>query len=244
MRNWTKEKNHWKGILVVIVLLLLADGCVLYPGRGNPAGFFEAAESAAKESEVSASEDTGLADPGAAAKEAAADESTGGPAVPDLGKPAGAYEQGSVLYVHVCGAVKAPGLYRVAAGARIGDAVESAGGFTKTADVNAVNLASLLEDGQQIYVPDQSETKSPQDRVSLAGAAQKAEAGQDASDKVNINTAGAEILTSLKGIGESKAAAIIAYRQEHGAFSSPEDIRNVPGIGEGIYNKIKDSITV
>jgi len=138
------------------------------------------------------------------------------------------------LFVHVCGEVKEPGLYRFVKGSRAGDAVEMAGGFTKEADRNAVNLAALLTDGQQICIPARSKNDSPE---SLS------DAGDDPG-RININTADATALTSLKGIGESKAAAIIEYREEHGHFASTSDICNVPGIGKSTYDRIKDSITI
>jgi competence protein ComEA len=143
------------------------------------------------------------------------------------------------VYVHVCGAVKKAGLYKLPAGARVGDAVDKAGGFTKNANQDAVNLAAFLSDGQQIYIPYESEAARsgpvPSSEDSLPDTGQ---------NRVNINTAQEAELTSLSGIGESKALAILEYRREHGSFSSPEDIRNVPGIGDGIYNRIKDLITV
>lgn len=143
------------------------------------------------------------------------------------------------VYVHVCGAVKKAGLYRLPAGARVGDAVDMAGGFTKKANQDAVNLAAFVSDGQQIYIPYESEAvRSGPESSSDDGLP---EAGQG---RVNINTAQEAELTSLSGIGESKALAIVEYRREHGSFSSPEDIRKVPGIGDGIYNRIKDLITV
>ncbi len=138
------------------------------------------------------------------------------------------------LFVHVCGEVKEPGLYRFVKGSRAGDAVEMAGGFTKEADENAVNLAELLEDGQQICIPARPQNSSPESF---------SDAGND-SGRVNINTADVTALTSLKGIGESKAAAIIEYREEHGHFASTSDICNVPGIGKSTYDRIKDSITI
>lgn len=137
-----------------------------------------------------------------------------------------------VIYVHVCGCVKEPGLYTFCAGERAGDAVKKAGGFTKKANETAINLAELLTDGTQIYVPSREEEFG-----------MEREAGRQ-EGKINMNTAGAEELVTLSGIGDSRAQAIVAYREENGAFSSIEDIKNVPGIGEGIFEKIKDMITV
>lgn len=156
------------------------------------------------------------------------------------------------LYVHVCGAVKKAGLYCLPAGSRAADAIEAAGGFTRKADRNAWNLAQPLEDGMQIYVPQKGETEgqagipsgfsdSSSDRGSDSSLSQ---GGEDRTGKVNINTASEEELMTLKGIGKSRAADIIAYRQTHGGFTRIEDIRNVSGIGDSIFDKIKDKITV
>ena len=165
------------------------------------------------------------------------------------------------IYVHVCGCVKNPGLYTFAAGTRAGNAVESAGGFTKKADASAVNLAAVLEDGMQLYVPSKEETASSggeagnlvpggqagsDSRGHVSSGGVFPEAGESAREEapVNINTAGAEELMTLSGIGESRAEAILSYREENGAFSSIDDIKNVSGIGEGIFEKIKNMITV
>ena len=147
----------------------------------------------------------------------------------------------SLIYVHICGEVKKPGLYSFEAGHRINDAVEAAGGFTDQADRDAINLASLLEDGQQIRIPDRKEASLGKDPSSdVAGNREAIKEGAT----VNINTAAADELAGLSGIGESKAAAILAYRMEHGSFARKEDIKKVPGIGEGTYKRIKDSISV
>jgi competence protein ComEA len=144
------------------------------------------------------------------------------------------------IYVHVCGEVKKPGLYTFEAGQRVNDAVEAAGGFTDHANKEAVNLASILEDGQQIRIPDKAESS---ERIDTASGLSSGKSGTG-SGKVNINSASADELASLSGIGDSKAAAILTYREEHGSFSKEEDIKKVPGIGEGTYKKIKDSISV
>jgi competence protein ComEA len=150
----------------------------------------------------------------------------------------------SDIYVHVCGEVKNPGLYSFKAGQRINDAVEAAGGFTDKADRDAVNLASLLEDGQQIRIPDKSGASGRADTPSGVSDASVNGEMMKAGGTVNINTASADELASLSGIGQSKAAAILSYRQEHGSFARKEDIKQVPGIGEGTYKRIKDSISV
>ena len=158
--------------------------------------------------------------------------------------------ESSEIFVHVCGCVKNPGLYRLPAGTRAGEAVETAGGFTKKADTTAVNLAQVLSDGSQLYVPSeadfqQSEERGIYDSSKTEGFISE-NVPEDAGNeqKVNLNTASSEELTTLSGIGATRAEAILAYREEHGSFSSIEDIKNVSGIGDGIFEKIKDSITV
>ncbi|MGN1267697.1 MAG: helix-hairpin-helix domain-containing protein [Dorea sp.] len=146
------------------------------------------------------------------------------------------------IYVHVCGCVKNPGLYRLFPGIRAGEAIEEAGGFTKKADTTAVNLAESLSDGCQLYVPAKAE-KNPK-QAEGGEAYPSSQSGDSEVGKVNLNTASSEELTTLSGIGSSRAEAILAYREEHGSFSSIEDIKNVSGIGDGIFEKIKDSITV
>ena len=143
-----------------------------------------------------------------------------------------------LVYVHVCGAVKNPGVYALLDGARVVDAITAAGGFRKKADETVLNQAELVVDGQRLYVPSKEETKD-------SGVV----TGEDFSEAtsqslVNLNQATKEQLMTLPGIGEAKAAMIIQYRQEHGAFTAIEDIMNIEGIKEGVFSKIKDYITV
>ena len=114
------------------------------------------------------------------------------------------------LYVHVCGAVNAPGVYELRTDARIYEALEAAGGMTEDAAADWIN----------------------------------GNAGGSVSDKININTAAKEELMTLSGIGASKAESILKYRQEHGNFQSIEDLKKIEGIKDGVFNKIKDDITV
>lgn len=157
------------------------------------------------------------------------------------------------IYVDVCGAVASPGVYRLPAGSRIFQAVELAGGLLPEAAGEYVNQARSLEDGQQVYVPtrEEAEELGTPVRTEEAGAAAKdpgsggqEPAGSGSGGKIDLNTAQLEELTALTGIGESKARAIIAYREEHGGFSSIEEICQVQGIKEGTFLKIKDKIAV
>ncbi len=150
--------------------------------------------------------------------------------------------------VFVCGAVREPGVFPLPAGARLADAVEAAGGFAASADREWLNLARVLEDGEQIRVPAKEETLALSwgDAPSGPSEGSGEESGKHGmkDGKVDLNTAGADLLMTLPGIGEAKAAAIIAYREEHGAFTQPEEIMQISGIKQAVYDKIKDKITV
>lgn len=142
-----------------------------------------------------------------------------------------------VIAIHVSGAVLNPGVYELPEGSRANDAIEAAGGASEDAVPDALNLARVLSDGEQIIVP----TVEEQERLEEAAVA-----GQtlDAGGKVNINTATVEQLDSLPGVGESTAQKIIADREENGPFGSPEDLKRVSGIGDKKYEDLADLITV
>lgn len=158
------------------------------------------------------------------------------------------------IWVYVTGAVHNPGVYPFPETARIYEAVERAGGMTDEADREFLNLAQVMADGMQIRVPTQEETAGmtpAQAGADGGNAAQTVSGGGGASQtsgsgvqKINLNTASREELLTLPGIGEAKAAAVVAYREANGGFSSIEDIKNVEGIKEGVFQKIKELITV
>lgn len=141
--------------------------------------------------------------------------------------------------VHVCGAVQSPGVYTLEEGSRIYQAVEAAGGFTKEAGEDYLNQADRVSDGMKIYVPELSELQDMAWQEISGSVFENADGGL-----VNINTADEALLCTLSGVGSSRAKSIIAYRQEHGAFQKIEDIMNVEGIKEGLFQKIRDNITV
>jgi competence protein ComEA len=143
------------------------------------------------------------------------------------------------IVVHLCGEVRSPGIYELAQGSRLYEAVEAAGGMTEEAAADYLNLARILNDGEKIRIPDrEAAAQEPFGPEALPGQDPGAE------EKVNLNTADAARLQTLPGIGEAKAGAILAYREEHGKFSSIEEIKQVSGIGEAVYENLKEHITV
>ena len=149
-----------------------------------------------------------------------------------------------MVAIYVCGAVRNPGVYYVSATAIKETVVRMAGGFLDEADENYVNLAQTVTGGEQIYIPTRDETVGLSLSSRESVDSQKTDASEEADVKININTAEKEQLMTLPGIGESKADAIIAYREAQGRFQSTDELMNIQGIKEGVYNKIKDLIIV
>jgi competence protein ComEA len=149
-----------------------------------------------------------------------------GTAVPPLRAPQAVHGAKAELVVDVAGAVRRPGLYRLEPGARVADALAAAGGATRRANVDAVNLAAPLADGLQVIVP-------------LRGAAGASSSSPSATAPVDLNSASVEQLDALPGIGPSTAQKIVDYRQAHGAFHSLEELDAVPGIGAGRIAQLK-----
>lgn len=135
------------------------------------------------------------------------------------------------IYVDITGAVVNPGVYQLKQGDRVYQAIEKAGGFTEDAVESALNQASLLEDGQQIVVQTYSEQEEQAQEAAKSGL-------------VNINTADETELCTLPGIGESKAKSIISYREKNGPFTSTEQLTEISGIKEGVFEKISDMVCV
>ena len=146
-------------------------------------------------------------------------------------------ESADTFYVYICGAVANPGVYQVSSGSRVYEVIDQAGGLLEEAGADCINQAEYVTDGQMIKILTREEMA--QDLSNEAAADTSIEDG-----KVNINTADSALLMTLPGIGESKAGSIISYREEHGKFSSIEELMNITGIKEGVYTKIKEHITV
>lgn len=146
-------------------------------------------------------------------------------------------------YVYLCGEVVKPDVYQVAEGARVVDVVNLAGGFTKNAAREIVNLARPLVDGEQIYVPTKEEAASEGYSIQGENSGGTLDTSTEGR-KININTATMEELTTLPGIGQAKALSIINYRDANGKFSSIEELMQIEGIKSGVFNKIQEYITV
>lgn len=154
------------------------------------------------------------------------------------------------IAVHVIGAVPRPGLYQFSEGARVQDAIDAAGGLLASSNTDAINLAALLTDGQQLDIPYRSgearvdDDSSPSLPGSSQATATPVSSSNSNGDLININTATLSELDSLPGIGPSLAQRIIDYREENGAFSTIEEIMDVSGVGPSTFENIKDLITV
>lgn len=151
------------------------------------------------------------------------------------------------VVIHVIGEVNEPGVVKLDEGSRIIDAINSAGGKTEEADLSKINLAYIVEDGTQIYIPRINENINSLELI-LADAGQGIVLENPTSEisqgKVNINTANKEKLATLPGIGETTAQKIIEYREQNGKFKEITDLKNISGIGEAKYENLKDKITV
>lgn len=156
-------------------------------------------------------------------------------------------EQNNQIMIHITGAVKKQGIVILEEGARIIDAIEMAGGETEDADLNKLNLAYVLEDGEKLYIPTKNDKEGEYISSDSGENVVIENSGNTSSTKaeiININTANKEKLETLNGIGESTANKIIKYREENGKFKTIEDIKNVPGIGDAKFENIKEYITV
>ncbi len=158
------------------------------------------------------------------------------------------------IYIHLCGAVLHPGVYRMPENARVVDVIVLAGGLSEDAAGDYINQAEQVTDGQRVYIPDREEVKdiTPEEYFSGNRAAVKNTAGEnkgviltdEPKQLVNINTADKTELMELPGIGEAKAASIIEYRKTNGEFQKIEDLMKIPGIKEGLFRKVSAYITV
>lgn len=202
-------QDYKKGRLILLFLLLILTGCNMSPGG----------------------QVLTVQDNTAVYKEDSLPEET----ADDTGEPAAEQK----IWVHVCGEVKNPGVYELKRESRVIDAIQAAGGFTKKADEESLNLAESLSDASKIRVmsrDDQSEQEEENKK--------KTGKSQDSDGRINLNTATLEELMTLPGIGEKRAQAILNLRKQKGLFQKTDDLMEIEGIKEGIFQKIKDLIKV
>lgn len=236
-----KNNKNTAIALVCVIFILLSVLCFTHLSGFFAGGFWGSHENGitftASDSENS---ETFMSSGGGSSEKDEAAGESGGSASSEL-------EKGEIA-VYLCGAIKHPGVYRLQAGARVCDAVKAAGGLKSTASLTAVNQARELSDGEQIEFPTKKKEKNQgavDDKKDGASAGDvKTHGGGVSPALVNINSADAAELMTLPGIGESRAQSIVMYRTEHGLFAGVKDIMNVTGIKDGIFQKIKDYITV
>lgn len=282
--RWNKNIiSGWKGLRTGLFAVCLSAAMCAAAGCGSEDKLLaelrqESAvgeESAAGTEDVAADEETAVSDAGQPAGKQES-SGTGQPvSVPGEsgeeesdGGSAGMRTEPGEIYVHVCGAVKNPGVYALTAGSRFYEAVEAAGGFAEDACEDYLNMAAILADGSRLEIPtaaqiagrEQAEKETAQGAMeakSLEHAyytlEQDADSGDDADvgivgsesgGLVNINTADVDGLCKLPGIGEGRAKAIIEYREKQGGFRKKEDIMQVSGIGEKMYARMEAYLTV
>lgn len=151
------------------------------------------------------------------------------------------------VYVDIGGCVRKPGVYQVVEGTRLFEVIKEAGGLTAEADVSQINQAETVTDGQKVVIPaiGEENTSGGSSPGGTSGTADTGNSGAVTADgKVNINKADSTQLQELPGVGPATAEKILDYRQTYGAFKTPEDIKNVSGIGDKTYEKMKDKICV
>lgn len=153
-----------------------------------------------------------------------------------------------IVYVDIGGAVNHPMLAELPTGSRVEDAIEAAGGLTKKADMTSVNRAQVLTDGEKVYIPEEGEAMDAAGTAEAgapAGAAEGSGSGAAgiSNGRININTADVTLLQQITGVGPVTAQKIVDYREQNGKFQSVEDLKNVSGIGEKTFEKMKDEVT-
>lgn len=261
-RRWRLNRDNARAVLIAVAVCLVAAWAWL--ALTKPGGDESQSKLVEERGSASASRGVGRGKASDSAnsretgKKSALESRGGGES--GSGSAGGSAGSSSIV-VYVSGAVKAPGVYTLAAGSRVDDAVRAAGGLTERAESAGTNLAAQLSDGEHVHVAATGESApsgalgpSPGSDAaggkegagaSVKGAGKKAAAGQKAgAAKVNVNTAGAEELQTLPGVGPATAKAIIAWREENGRFRSVDDLLDVSGIGKATLAKFRDRVSV
>lgn len=248
--RWAPNRSAAVGVLVVVVLVVLVFGVRVWLAGSDGGDTVGVRSPDAAAGGVSRGTST-LARASPTGSPSGSAAVTGG--VPtESGGSAGAGGAGaaaSLLVVHVVGQVRTPGVYRMPAGSRVGDAVTAAGGATRSADLAAVNLARVLVDGEQVVVPKPGENVGPPvagggaSGAAGSGGGQAGAAGADGG-KVALNSADLSALDTLPGVGPVLAQRILDWRTEHGRFTSVEELGEVSGIGEKLLAQLTPRVTL
>ena len=226
-------KKSYKNMVFIILMSLTFCGCSTQPDF-SVAGFqveTETGQNSENAAEASGEEHSAETEP----------EVSGG---------IGSAETEAGIQVYVCGAVECPGVYCLRENVRIYEAVEAAGGFRPVADLEWLIQAGTVQVGEKLRIYTLVETSQmrangqTEQGISIDAQGEHAESSSAVDGKINLNTADREQLMTLPGIGESKAEAVISYREEHGMFQKIEEIMNISGIKEAVFLKIKDKIVV
>lgn len=251
------QKNEYMGRLLVLLLMCawVLSGC-----GGQDGYFYETAQNAdAGSTEASAEDDKSVRNMDAAAGNAADTggdtaagnaAGTGGDAAAGNSADRGADDVSESArqqcYVHICGAVLYPGVYEVPEGSRLYEVIVLAGGLCADACDYLVNQAQIVNDGMQVYIPTMQEAQEGNaGQVSFADPVFQTEREQESGDtRIDLNSATKEQLMTLPGVGETRAQAIIAYREAHGGFQTIEELMEVSGIKQGVYDRLKEMIKV
>ena len=257
-RRWRLNRDTARAVLIAVAVCLVAAWAWL--ALTKPGG---------DESQSKLVEERGSSASRGVGRGKASDSSRGAETGKKLsqesrgGSSTGGSTEPSSIVVYVSGAVKAPGVYTLAPGSRVDDAVRAAGGLSERAESAGTNLAAQLSDGEHVHVAAVGESapsgalgpssgsesaggeKGSGAKSSGKGAGRKAAPGQKAGTaKVNVNTAGAEELQTLPGVGPATAKAIVAWREENGRFRSVDDLLDVSGIGKATLAKFRDRVSV
>ncbi len=225
------------GFLGVLFLVIIFSGC----GQADTYDYGTVLEDNADSESFAQAEDN---------RTGASEDESAGEAFASTEKSTEQIKDPANIYVQVCGAVNSPGVYELSEGARVFEAIEKSGGLCEDAAPDAVNQAVVVTDGALIRIPTTEEWEKMQAEGGAADATGAAVMEADTltaaagEDRIDINQADEQTLMTLPGIGQSKAEGIVAYRNEHGSFASIEEIRNVSGIGDKLFQKIKDKIRV
>lgn len=253
--RWVPRRSAATALLAVVAIVAVVFGVrVWLAGGGEGAAVGARAVAGAEPTGVSRGTSTlSRASPGSSAASGPGSTGSGasGPGPSGSAPPGQGVGAGGPIVVHVVGQVPKPGVYRMLAGARVGDAVSAAGGATRVADLSAVNLARVLVDGEQIVVPKPGEV-APGAGVpgssaggSSGGGAGAGSAGSGApGGPVSLNSADLSALDTLPGVGPVLAQRILDWRTEHGRFTSVEELGEVSGIGEKLLAQLTPKVTL